>query len=320
MKRREFIAGLGGAAATWPFVAHGQTSPVIGFLSASSPGEVSAFRRGLAETGFEIDRNVAIEFRYAEGQYGQLHEMAKQLLDRNVSVILASSLPAALAAKSATASVPIIFVSGADPVQLGIVDSLNRPGGNITGITNYFGALGGKRLELLRELVPGADLIGYLLNPSNQNAEAHSAEVKDAARALGQSMEVLPARNAAEINAAFAKLTQLNARALLIGDDPFYATQRALLVELAARHLLPTSYYSRDFADAGGLISYGSSQSETYGLAGVYVGRILKGERPADLPVVQPTKFELVINLKTAKALGLTIPPKLLFTADEVIE
>jgi putative ABC transport system substrate-binding protein len=322
MNRRQFITLLGAMTAS-PWDARAQTKPLVGFLSSSAPGEtirLTAFHRGLADMGFTEDRNLAIDFRYAEGQYARLGVMAKELVGRNVAVILASALPSALAAKNATNTIPIVFVSGADPVQLGLVESLNRPGANVTGISNYFGALGGKRLELLLELVPKAALIGYLLNPSNQNAEAHSAEVREAARVLGRRIEVLTARNSREVDAAFARLPQLKAGALLIGDDPFYATQRDRMVALAARHAVPTSYYSRDFVDAGGLISYGSSQSETYRLGGMYVGRILKGERPSELPVVQPTKFELVINLKTAKALGVTVPPTLLASADEVIE
>jgi putative ABC transport system substrate-binding protein len=325
MRRREVVKLLAGAAAAWPLAARAQQAPmpVIGFLSSSSPGEttrLSAFQRGLEETGFSVGRDVTIEYRYAEGQYGRLPGLMKDLVDRKVAVILASALPAALAAKAANSAIPIVFVSGADPVQLGLVASLNRPGGNITGVANYFGALGGKRLELLRELVPRRGLIGYLLNPDNQNAQVHSAEVKEAAHAVGQPIEVVVGRNGREIEAAFETLARRQAVALLVGDDPFYNTERTLLVTLAARHAMPTIYYARNFVPAGGLISYGSDQGETYRLSGAYVGRILKGEKPSDLPVVLPTKFELVINLKTAKALGLEVPPTLLARADEVIE
>jgi putative ABC transport system substrate-binding protein len=325
MRRREFTALLAGAAAAWPIATRAQraAAPVIGYLSASSPGEVTrlaAFDLGLKEAGFVVGRDVTIEYRYAEGQYARLPAIVKELIDRKVAVIFASALPAALAAKAMVTTTPVVFASGADPVQLGLVQSLNRPGGNITGVSNHFGALGGKRLELLRELVPKTGLIGYLLNSNNQNAQAHSTEVMTAAQAMKQPIEVLIARNRGEIEAAFDALAKLRAVALLVGDDPFYNTQRTLLVTLAARHVMPTIYYARGFVPAGGLVSYGSSQSETYRQSGLYVGRVLKGEKPADLPVVLPAKFELVINLKTAKALGLTVPPSLLARADEVIE
>jgi putative ABC transport system substrate-binding protein len=324
MKRREFIRMLAGAVA-WPVAARAQQSamPVIGFLSASTPGEatrLTAFQRGLNESGFVLGRNVAIEYRYAEGRYDRLPAMANEFITRQVAVIFASALPSALAAKATTTMIPIVFVSGADPVQLGIVESLNRPGGNITGVSNYFGALGGKRLELLRELVPNARSIAYLFNPKNPNAKTHSSEVQAAARIMAQRIDVLSGRDDREIEAAFATLTHGGADALLVGDDPLFNTVRPQLVALAARHAVPAIYFTREFVAAGGLISYGSSQSETYRQAGIYTGRILKGEKPADLPVVQPTKFELVINLNTAKALRLEVPPTLLARADEVIE
>jgi ABC-type uncharacterized transport system substrate-binding protein len=324
VRRREFITLLGGAAAVWPVAARAQKSmSVIGFLSASSPGEATrptAFLRGLEETGFTVGRNVGIEYRYAQGRYDQLAAMAREFVERPVAVILASSLPAAVAAKAATKTIPIVFVSGPDPVQLGLVESLNRPGPNITGVSNFFGALGGKRMELIRELVPKTGLIAYLLNPTNQNALVHSKEVQDAARLMGQQLEVLNARDDREVDAAFARLQMRGAGALLVGDDPFFNSRQVQLVTAARRYAVPAIYYARDFVEQGGLVSYGSSQSETYRQAGLYVGRVLKGENPADLPVVQPTKFELVINLKTAKALGIEVPPALLARADEVIE
>jgi len=281
---------------------------------------LSAFRSGLEEQGFEVGRNVMVEYRHAEGDYDRLAAMAVEFANRPVAVMMASALPSALAAQKATAKIPIVFVSGADPVQLGLVKSLARPDGNATGVSNYFGHLGGKRLELLRELVPRPRLIAYLLNPKNQNAEAHSLEVKQAANALSQPIEVLIASSQGEIETAFQTVIRQKATALLIGDDPFYSTQSDLIIGLAARHALPTMHYRTDYVAAGGLISYGSSQGETYRQAGLYAGRILKGEKPSDLPVVQPTKFELAINLKTAKSLGLAVPPTLLARADKVIE
>jgi putative ABC transport system substrate-binding protein len=324
MRRREFLGVVGATAAAWPFVARAQQAiPVVGYLSASSAGDnerLSAFRSGLEEQGFAVGRNVMVEHRHAEGDYDRLAAMAAELAHRPVAVIMASALPSALAAQKATTKIPIVFVSGADPVQLGLVKSLARPDGNATGVSNYFGHLGGKRLELLRELVPRPPLVAYLLNPKNQNARAHSAEVKQAANALSQPIEVLIASSQDEIVAAFQVMVRKKAAALLIGDDPFYSTQSDLIIRLAARHALPTMHYRTDYVVAGGLISYGSSQGETYRQAGRYTGRILKGEKPSDLPVVQPTKFELAVNLKTAKVLGLTVPQTLLASADEVIE
>ena len=327
LKRRDFIAGLGGTAAcsvSWPLIAYSQQPlPVIGYLSAATAGDqqrLAAFRAGLDDQGFTEGRNTVIEYRHADGRYERLAEMAAEFAARRVAVIMASALPAAVAAKQAAPNTAIVFVSGADPVQLGLVASLSRPGGNATGVSNYFGHLGGKRLELLRELVRRPGPIGYLLNPKNQNAEAHSAEVKAAARAMAQPIEVLTASSEREIETAFGTMVQRKVIALLIGDDPFYSTQNDLVIALATRHALPAMHYRTEFVAAGGLASYGSSQAETYRQAGIYTGRILKGEKPADLPVVQPTKFELAINLKTAKALGLTVPQTLLTAADEVIE
>jgi putative ABC transport system substrate-binding protein len=322
MRRREFIAALGGMAA-WPLATHAQHTPVIGYLSAASADDhvrIRAFQAGLEELGFADGRNVVIQYRHAEGRYDRLAAMAAELAQRPVALIVASALPAALAAKKATTSTAIVFVSGADPVQLGLVQSLNRPGGNATGVSNYFGHLGGKRLEVLREFLPRQGLIAYLLNPNNQNAQAHSAEVQEAARAMAQPIDVLTASSRPEIEAAFRRLVERKAVGLLVGDDPFYSTEGDLMVALSTRHRVPVMHYRTEFVAAGGLASYGSSQAETYRYAGIYAGRILKGEKPADLPVVQPTKFELAINLKAAKALGLVVPPTLLARADEVIE
>jgi putative tryptophan/tyrosine transport system substrate-binding protein len=325
MRRREFIALIAAAlpALTRRAVSQPAAVPTIGYLSASSAGEttrLTAFARGLAETGFSVGRDALIEFRYAEGRYERLPELVQELLGRKVAVILASALPAAQAAKAAKTATPVVFVSGADPVQMGLVQSLNRPGGNLTGISNHFGALGGKRLELLRELVKGDRPIGYLFNPDNQNAIAHSTEVTEAARGIAQPLVVAHARTAREIETAFAEFKRRGVAALLVGDDPFYNTERTLLISLAARDRIPAIYYASNFVLAGGLISYGSDQTETYRLGGVYVARILKGEKPQDLPVALPTKFELVINLRTAKTLGLDISPTLLARTDEVIE
>jgi putative ABC transport system substrate-binding protein len=274
----------------------------------------------LKETGFVEGQNVAIEFRWAEGQYDRLPKFAAEFVRRQVAVILAGSLPSALAAKDKTSTIPIVFVMGADPVKLGVVASLNRPGGNVTGISQYYGALGAKRLELLRELVPSASAVAIISNPKNANAEDHLNDVQAAARAIGQQTDVFRASSENEIDAAFAGLVRRGDGALLVADDPFFSVRRSQIVALAARHGVPTIYYAQYFAAVGGLMSYGSSAGDNYRLAGIYVGRILKGAKPADLPVIQPTRFELVINLKTAKELGLDVPPTLLALADEVIE
>jgi putative tryptophan/tyrosine transport system substrate-binding protein len=326
MKRREFITLIGGAAAAWPFAARGQQSrpPVIGYLGGTAPDgtelSITAFRAGLKEAGFVESQDVAIEFRWAEGHYDRLSTLAAELVSRGVEVILAASLPSALAAKQVTTTIPIVFVMGADPVKLGVVASLNRPGGNITGIYQYFGALGGKRLELIRDLVPSLSILAILSNPKNPNAEDHLDEIQFAARAIGQRIDVLRASTESEINAAFAEVAQRKDSALFVADDPFFGVRRDQIVALAARHEVPASYYAREFALAGGLMSYGSSSGENNRQAGIYVGRILKGARPSELPVLQPTKFELIINLKTAKTLGLDVPDRLLALADEVIE
>jgi putative ABC transport system substrate-binding protein len=326
MKRRAFISLLGGAAA-WPLVARAQQPgvPVVGFLSGRSPAEsaelVKAFHRGLAETGHIEGRNVVIEFRWADGRYDRLPALATQLVARQVAVIAAlGGGVAGLAAKSATSSIPIVFASGGDAVKIGLVASLNRPGGNVTGVNLIFGALGAKRLELLRALIPAAAAIAMLVNPNYPSAPTEVQDVETAGRNLGLKIGIFNARTESEIEPAFASLGEQKVGGLLVADDPFLQSQRDRLVRLVERHAVPAIYFSRDFADAGGLMSYGPSIVDAYRLVGVYTGRILKGEKPADLPVQQPTKFELVINLKTAKALGIEIPPTLLARADEVIE
>jgi putative tryptophan/tyrosine transport system substrate-binding protein len=323
--RRQFLSTLGGTAAAWPLAARAQEPvPVIGYLGSSSlivsTDQLAGIRQGLKEVGYIEGQNVTIELHWADGHYELLPEMAADLVGRKVSIVFAGGLPAAIAAKAATATVPIVFVVGADPVTSGIVPSLNRPGGNVTGVSQFYGALGGKRLELLRAIAPTATTIAVLSDPNNPNAKSHLSDVQTAAAAMRQQIEIATARTEGEIAAAFATFVRGQARALLVADDPFFTTRRDQIVSLAAQQNLPAIYYAREFAAAGGLISYGSSSRENNRLAAVYVGRILKGAKPEDLPVLQPTQFELIINLKTAKALGLTIPQSLLATADEVIE
>ena len=324
MKRREFITLLGGAAA-WPFAARAQQSamPVIGLLhSASSDGttdQLRGFRLGLKETGYVEGENVAIVYRFAENRIDRLPELAAELVHRRVAVIATAGHDSAFAAKAATTTIPRLFIAGTDPVELGLVASLARPGGNATGI-NFLGAeLTAKRLELLREMVPGAARVAVLVNPASP-ATIPLREVEAAARAMGLQLQVLNASTSREIDAAFATLMRERPDALFVGGDTFFNSRRVQLANLAVRHVVPATYTLRDFPEIGGLMSYGTNLSDSYRQVGVYAGRILKGAKPADLPVVQATKFELVINLQTARMLGLSVPPTLLATADELIE
>jgi putative tryptophan/tyrosine transport system substrate-binding protein len=327
MRRREFIALLGGAAAAWPLVAPAQQRaiPVIGFLNSASPGPmtpfVAAFLQSLSEAGYVEGRNVTIDYRWAEGHYDRLPELAADLVGRQVAVIVATGGGiATAAAKAATATIPIVFSSGTDPVQAGVVASLNRPGGNVTGVHLFISGLDPKKLELLRELVPQASSMGVLFNPQNPDIQTRLTGVQQAARAVGQQIHIMYASSEAELDTGFAALAQGRVGALLVGSDPFFNSRRDQIVALAAHHTIPAIYEGRQYALAGGLISYGTNLADGYRQVGIYTGRVLKGESPADLPIVQPTKFELVINLNTAKALGLEVPPRLLATADEVIE
>ena len=324
MRRRKFVALLGGVAA-WPFAARAQQKamPVIGVLNTGSLNPSSpfmdAFRQGLSEAGYVEGQNLAIEYRWAEGHYDQLPALAANLVDRKVDLIMASSPPSALAAKSATSTIPIVFRGGSDPVGDGLVASLARPGANLTGVS-IADDLTAKRLELLSELVPRARVIALLVNPDSVGAERVIREVQEAARAKGLQLHVLKARSESEIDTAFASLVQLHAGALVVASDPFLSSRREQLVALASRRAVPSIYAWREFADSGGLISYGPSLTSAYRLVGVYAGKVLKGAKPADLPVQQATTFELVVNLKAAKALGLSVPQSVLLRADEVIE
>jgi ABC-type uncharacterized transport system substrate-binding protein len=326
MNRRLVIALMGSVAAS-PLVARAQlvSVPVVGFLSSRSAKEsanvLAAFREGLREAGFVEGKNVAIEFRWADGRYDQLAGMADDLVKRHVSALFAAGgPPAAVAAKAATSTIPIVFSAAAEPVQLGLVASLSRPGGNVTGMSNFANELWAKNVQLLKELVPTATVIGYLVNPASPNAESYLKGAAAGSSVIGADVRVLKASTETEINEAFASLAKFGATGLVVPNEPFLDSKRDLIVALAARFSIPAIYTIREYALAGGLISYGPSLADAYRRAAVYLGRILKGEKPSDLPVQQPTKFELVVNLKTAKALGLTIPPAVLAVADEVIE
>ena len=324
MRRREFMAGLSGVAA-WSLAAHAQqpAMPVIGFLRSTTADGfahlVAAFRQGLKEAGFVEGQNVAVEYHYADNQIDRLPALVADLVRRPVAVIVGNVAPA-LAARAATTTVPIVFVTGSDPVQDGLVASLNRPGGNVTGVSFFSGVLGAKRLELLRQLVPRATTIALLVNPNNPNTEADRRDVQAAAQATGQQLIILDVNSDRDIETAFATFVQRGAGALHAGAGAFMNSHRERIIALAARHALPTSYAQRETVVAGGLMSYGTSITDAYRQVGIYAGRILKGEKPADLPVMRGTKFEFVLNLKTAKALGLEVPDRLLALADEVIE
>ena len=327
MRRREFVALLSGAAA-WTFPARAQpqtTMPVVGYLGPESPqtfaSRVNAFRDGLAQAGYVEGRNVAIEFRWAEGHYDRLSALAADLVDRQVALLVApGGAPVALAAKSATATTPIVFEMGGDPVALGVVRSLNRPEGNLTGVSSLSVALGPKRIELLHEVLPTAATIAVVVNPTSPTAEAQRANMDEAAQRLGLRLHVLHASTEQEFDAVFDALPQIGASGLAFTSDPFYANRSQQLARLAVRHGIPAVHQSRDFTLAGGLMSYGGNFVQSHRQAGAYAGRILRGEKPSDLPVQQVTSVELLINLKAASALGITVPPTLLARADEVIE
>jgi len=326
MKRRAFILALGGAAASVPFAARAQQPmPVIGFLDSGAPAGMTAyldgFRRGLSETGYTEGQNVAIEYRWAQGRMDQLKAFAVELARRPVEVIVGSRGPApGLAAKAATSTIPVVFQTGSDPVEIGLVASMNRPGGNVTGVTRMSTALIAKRLGIILELVPGTSAIALLVNPNGPQTLEQVRDMQEPTRALGLQLHIVRASKESELDAAFADARQSNARALIIATDNLFIGLREPIIALAASHALPAMYFERESVVAGGLMSYSASLADSFRQVGVYVGRILKGAKPGDLPVLQPDKFELVINLKTARALGLSVPPTLLATADEVIE
>lgn len=326
MRRRDFIRAVAGSASLWPFVARAQqpTTPVIGFLDPTSLEKyapfVEAFRKGLREVGFIEGHNVAIEFRWADGQYARLPKMAAELVQHKVVVIVATGITAARAAKAATSTTPIVFNTGGDPIKFGLVTSLSRPGQNVTGVASLGKILVAKQLEVLHEIVPQADAIAFLVNPNNAVAELDTSDIQAAANTLGKKLVVVKAGTSDDLNKAFTTIIEQRGRALVVQTDPFFLGQRDQIVALSAHHSVPTIYYLRDYPAAGGLMSYGTSLSDALRLVGNYTGRILKGEKPGDLPVQQSVKTEFVINLKTAKALGLTVPVGLLNAADEVIE
>ena len=326
MRRREFISLLGTAAA-WPLAARAQQPlmPLIGFLSSRSPGEssgiVAAFRQGLRETGFIEGQNLSIAFRWEEGHYDKLPALASELVGLPVTLLFAAGgPPSAFAAKGATSTIPVVFSAASDPVEIGLVPSLNRPGGNVTGMGIFSASLGAKRLELMKELMPNAGVIGYLLNPTHQKTEIETKSVLAAARALGSDVRILNAKSESELETVFAGLQGMHVRALVVSGEPFFDSQRERIVGLAARYAVAAIYAWREYVLAGGLMSYGTDLPESYRQAAIYAGRILKGENPANLPVVQPTKFNMAVNAKTAKSLGIEVPPRLLGLADEVIE
>jgi putative ABC transport system substrate-binding protein len=324
--RRQFISSLGGAAAAWPLVAHGQQSrPVIGVLSSQSSDAVArplvALQRSLSELGYDDGKTIVIEYRWAEGQYERLPMLAADLVHREVAVIVTlGGDPSALAAKAATSTIPIVFIVGSDPAKFGLVSSLNRPGGNATGVNLFLAEIESKRIGLLHELVPAATTVALLVNPKTANAEAQIADVQAATRSLGLALNILKASNDAEIDAAFGRPMQAGIATLMVEADPFFVARRDMIISLAAQHHMPAIYPLREFSDSGGLMSYGTNLIDGYRQVGNYVGRILKGEKPGELPVVQLEKFEMVINLQAAKKLDMPIPPNLLARADEVIE
>jgi ABC-type uncharacterized transport system substrate-binding protein len=325
LKRREFITMLGGASTAWPFAARAQqTTPVVGFVwtgdtSSGAMPYITAFRQGLGEVGFVEGQNVSVEYRWPGSQYDRLPVLMAELVQRQVTVIVGNT-PPAMAAKAATSTIPIVFLTGVDPVRSGLVASFNRPGANATGVSFLTTALEAKRLGLLHELLPRTTVIAALVDPNFLSTASQLKDLQDAARTLGQQIHVVEAGTDSQIDSAFASLAQQRPDALIVAGVPFFTARRTRIVDLAARQLLPAMYNDREFPAAGGLISYGSSQAEAWREIGLYTGRILKGEKPANLPVVQPTRFELVINLKTAKAIGIDVPPMLLGRADEVIE